>query len=193
LRNVFIAAAQKTNSALLSRVGLLGTMQKVRDGWVATVRELGRYALVGGLGTGLNAGLYLGLRTWWDATPANLAALVLSTLVSTELNRRFTFAAGRGEPWRRHLQTAGTVTFYACYSSLVVAVLGALVAEPTPLLESAAVATASVLGGLGRYLLLRRWVFGQATPAARPLPVWAARVRGVLRGPAVAAGSATAA
>jgi len=146
---------------------------------------MSRYVLVGGLSTAVNAGLYLVLRGWWDVLPATLAALVASTLVSTEVNRRFTFAAGRADSWRMHLQTAGTVAFYACYSSLVLAVLATVVAEPTPLLESAALAAASVLGGLGRYLLLRRWVFADGTPVGSGWEL-------LVRGPAVAAGSAPA-
>lgn len=154
----------------------------------ATARQLGRYVLVGGLSTGLNAVLFLLLRTWWDTVPATLSALVLSTLVSTECNRRFTFAGARREAWRMHAQTAGTVAFYAGFSSLVLAVLGALVDEPSAGLQSAAVAGASVLGGLGRFLLLRQWVFrGAGTRAG-----WLARAGDGLRGPVVGTGSAAA-
>ena len=131
-------------------------MRASGEGRAAAVRQLGRYVLVGGLGTGLNAGLFLLLRTGWEVLPATLSALVLSTLVSTEANRRFTFAAARPARWRMHLQTTGTIAFYAGYSSLVLAVLGTLVTAPTPALQSR---RASVLGGIGRYLLLRHWVF----------------------------------
>lgn len=128
-------------------------------------RQLGRYVLAGGVGTGVNAAVYLLLRTGWDDTiGANLVALAVSTLVSTEVNRRFTFDGAHGHPWRAHLQTAGTVAFYAVYSSAVLLVLAALVDDPSPLLESGAVAAASVLGGAGRFLLLRLWVF----PADHP-------------------------
>jgi putative flippase GtrA len=123
-------------------------------------RQLARYLLAGGVGTGVNALVYLALRTGWDdALQANLVALLVSTLVSTEVNRRFTFDGAHGHPWREHLQTVGVVAFYAVYSSGVLLALAALVDDPSPLLESAAVAGASVLGGAGRYLLLRYWVF----------------------------------
>lgn len=130
--------------------------------------QLARYAVVGGLGTGVNALIFIFLRTWWDAVPANLLALVLSTAVSTEVNRRFTFGADHTHRWRAHVQNGGTVLFYAFYSSTVLLLLGLLVDDATPVQESLAVATASVLGGLGRFLVLRYWVFGaDDAPAAR--------------------------
>jgi putative flippase GtrA len=123
-------------------------------------RQLVRYSLVGGLGTVLSALLYLLFRTWWDAVPANLAALVLSTVASTEANRRFTFGAAAGDRTREYLQNAATVAFYALYSTVVLVLLGAVVDDPTALEESVAVAAASAVGGTVRFLVLRNWVFG---------------------------------
>lgn len=121
--------------------------------------QLVRYAIVGGLGTGVNALVFLLMRTWMDTLPANLVALIVSTLVSTEANRLFTFGGAVAHRWRAHVQNGGTVLFYAFYSSAVLLLLTLLVDSPSPLLESAAVATASVLGGLGRFLIMRYWVF----------------------------------
>lgn len=121
--------------------------------------QIARYVVAGGVGTLVNALVYLTLRTSVELLPANLAALVISTLVSTEVNRRFTFSGGEVHPWRAHVQTVGMVAFYAVYSSLVLLALHTVVDAPTPLLESATVAAASVLGGAGRFLLLRFWVF----------------------------------
>jgi putative flippase GtrA len=119
-----------------------------------------RYALVGGLGTVVNAAIFLLLRTWWDTLPANLAALVLSTMVSTEVNRRFTFGGIEVHRWRSHVQSGGTVLFYAFYSSAVLMLIGDVIDSPTAWEQTVAVAVASVLGGLGRFLVLRYWVFG---------------------------------
>jgi putative flippase GtrA len=121
--------------------------------------QLARYAIVGGLGTGTNALVFLVVRQWWDAVPANLVALVLSTALSTEVNRRFTFSAEHTQRWREHVQNGGTVLFYAFYSSAVLLLLGLVVEDPSPWLESGVVAAASVLGGIGRFLVLRYWVF----------------------------------
>ena len=121
--------------------------------------QLVRYAAVGGLGTAANAVIFLLLRTWWEALLANLVALVLSTLLSTEINRRFTFGTAPVHRWRTYVQTGGTVVFYAVYSSAVLITLALLVDEPGPALQTLAVAAASVVGGVGRYLVLRFWVF----------------------------------
>jgi putative flippase GtrA len=126
-----------------------------------------RYTLLGAAGTAANAAVFLILRPWLDAVPANLIALVLSTALSTELNRRFTFGGARPHHWRNTVQNGGTVLFYAFYSSGVLLLLGDLVDSPSPLLESLVVALASVLGGAVRFLVLRQWVFA-GDPHAHP-------------------------
>jgi len=118
-----------------------------------------RYAVLGAAGTGANAMIFLVLRTWLDAVPANLIALVLSTALSTELNRRFTFGGAAAHRWRNTVQNGGTVLFYAFYSSAVLLLLGTFVDSPSPALESLVVAAASLLGGSVRFLVLRQWVF----------------------------------
>jgi putative flippase GtrA len=123
------------------------------------VVQLARYAVIGGSSTALNAGLFLLLRPWLDAVPANLVALTVTTAVSTEVNRRFAFGGARAHRLREWVQDIGTVLFYAGYSSVVL--LGLHLADPgaTPGQEAAAVALASVAGGLTRFLVLRYWVF----------------------------------
>jgi putative flippase GtrA len=128
--------------------------------------QVGHYALVGGLGTVVNAAIFLTVRNGLDAVPANLVALVLSTAVSTEVNRRFTFGGGTAHRWRAQVQIGGTVLFYAFYSSAVLVVLELMVDDPSPVQESLAVATASLLGGIGRFLVMRYWVFDG--PALHP-------------------------
>ena len=144
------------------------------------VVQLWRYVVAGAAGTGVNALTFLLLRTSWEnPLAANLVALVVSTLVSTEVNRRFTFEGAHGPAWRRHAQTAGVIAFYAAYSSAVLLGLAALVETPTALLETAVVAAASVLGGAGRFLLLRFWVFSQADREV-PTSRWGRTARIVL-------------
>lgn len=131
-----------------------------------TVVQLGRYALVGGLGTGLNVALFLIARLWLAAVPANVVAIVLCTILTTEANRRFTFHVLRGHRWRTVLQNVGTMVFYAFYGSAVLLLLNAVVDRPTALVESAAVTVASVLGGLARFSLMRLWEFAPAPRTA---------------------------
>src|SRR4051794_28085167 len=137
-----------------------------------TLVQFGRYALIGGVGTGLNVVLFLVARTWLSAVPANVVAIMLSTLVTTEANRRFTFQAGHGRRWRTILQNVGTMVFYAFYGSAVLLLLHAVVESPTALMESIAVAAASVLGGLARFSVMRLWEFAPAAAlpvAERPM------------------------
>src|SRR4051812_38695806 len=130
--------------------------------------QLARYAVIGGLGTLVTAVIFLLLRTWWDTMPANIVALVLSTVVSTEANRRFTFERAQVHWLRYHVQSGGTVLFYAFYSSAVLMLLAATIDSPTAWEQTLAVAVASVLGGLGRFLVLRYWVFEPDVHAEAP-------------------------
>jgi putative flippase GtrA len=150
-----------------SRLAVAAPPVGIPSSWRARLRlrhpllvQLVRYAVIGGLGTLVNALAFLLLRTWLDAVPANLVALVVSTAVSTEANRRFTFGGAAVHRWRANVQNGGTVLFYAFYSSAVLLLLGMVDATPTALEETFTVAAASVLGGLGRFLVLRYWVFG---------------------------------
>ncbi|WP_218614694.1 GtrA family protein, partial [Pseudonocardia sp. KRD291] len=124
-----------------------------------TLVQLVRYAIIGGGSTGLTAVLFLALRPWFEAVPANLVALVVTTAVSTEANRRFAFGGARAHRLREWVQDIGTVAFYAGYTSAVLLVLHLLVPSASPVQEAVAVAVASVGGGIARFLVLRNWVF----------------------------------
>jgi len=128
-----------------------------------------RYMMVGGLGTAVNAAAFLFLRTaGLEAVPASLVALLVSTAVSTEANRRFTFGGTAVHRWRVRVQIGGTVLFYAFYSSAVLLLVGLVVEAPTPVEETVALAAASVLGGVCRFLVMRYWVFGTNDGSDRP-------------------------
>lgn len=142
----------------MTRVLHARTLPRPEGKVAAVARQVVRYALVGGLGTAVNAAVFLLLRLWLDAVPANLVALVLSTVVSTEANRRFTFQDAPVHRARVYVQTVGTVAFYALYSSAVLVALHAVLPEAGPVVETVTVAVASVLGGAARFLLLRYWV-----------------------------------
>jgi len=138
--------------------------------------QIAHFTVVGGLGTAVNAAVFLLLRTGLDTVPANLLALVVSTAVSTEANRRFTFGGGAVHRWRARVQIGGTVLFYAFYSSTVLLLLELAVDSPTPVQQTIAIAAASVLGGTGRFLVLRYWVFDaparRATGGAGKVHAW---------------------
>jgi putative flippase GtrA len=133
--------------------------------------QLAHYVVVGGLGTAVHAAVFLLLRTGLDAVPANLVALLVSTAVSTEANRRFTFGGGLVHRWRVRVQVGGTVLFYAFSSSAVLLLLELVADPPTAVQQTVAIAGAGVLGGLGRFLVLRYWVFGtDGEPVRREAP-----------------------
>ncbi|GEL22478.1 hypothetical protein PSU4_14320 [Pseudonocardia sulfidoxydans NBRC 16205] len=133
-----------------------------------TFVQLARFAVVGGAGTALNALIYLALRSWMSPVPANVVALLLSTGLTTELNRRFTFGGATAHRLRASVQDLITVVFYAFYSSGVLLLLEWLVPTVTQWEEALAVAGASVLGGLMRFLAMRYWVFAPARSAGPP-------------------------
>jgi len=133
------------------------------------VAQLIRFTLVSGFSTAVNATVFLVARIWWDTLPANLLALVVSTLVGTEVNRRFTFEAGLTRRWRTYVQNGGTVVVYAFYSSAVLLTLDMMIDDPTPVQQTVAVSTTGILIGLARFLLLRSWVFG-AEDGPRDVP-----------------------
>lgn len=147
---------RSTIAALLRRYPVLG--------------QLAKFGAVSGLATVVNAAVYILLRTWWEPLAANLVALLVSTAISTEVNRRFTFGGVDGRRWRVGVQVAGTVVFYAFYSSAVLVIVAGVAPQATPLQEAMAVTAAGALGGMCRFLLLRNWVFNGRGPAARPGP-----------------------
>jgi putative flippase GtrA len=88
-------------------------------------------------------------------------ALVVTTMLNTEANRRFTFLGSRGTSRRVHLQGLIVFGLYYVFTSAALLVLHWAVTEPSRLLELVVLLCASVLGTVGRFVLLRGWVFKQ--------------------------------
>lgn len=126
---------------------------------VPLVAQIVRYALVGASSTILAAALFLLLRNWLDAVPANLVSLTVSTAASTEISRRFAFGAVRPHRVRAWIQDVGTIIFYATYNSAALLLLHSILPKATALEETLTVVAASLGGGCIRFLVLRLWVF----------------------------------
>lgn len=133
-----------------------------------------RFVLFGG-GVGLASSLAVPLvATLMPWAAANALITVASTLLCTELYARFAFGAGRRAQWRQHMQSAGSAT--AAYLVTSAAVLVLHVVQPSAGIrwEQAVYLGASGLAGIGRFLVLRLYVFargrtsGTEAPAARP-------------------------
>ncbi|MGW0334118.1 GtrA family protein [Streptomyces sp. NPDC003011] len=118
-----------------------------------------RFVICGG-GIGLLAGLAVPLlaRTMPWAV-ANAVITVASTLLCTELHALFTFGTGRRAGWRRHLQSAGSATAAYVVTCAAVFLLHALQSSPSMLWQQAVYLSASGLAGIGRFLVLRLFVF----------------------------------
>ena len=121
------------------------------------------FAVIGLLSTLATVALYALGREWWSPLEANLVALTVTTVFNTEANRRFTFIGAGRSLVRVHTQAALVFVGYYALTSLALLAVSSLVAQPSRALEVGVLLGASVLGTVGRFLLLRGWVF-----AARP-------------------------
>ncbi|MFF4353159.1 hypothetical protein [Streptomyces sp. NPDC001530] len=118
-----------------------------------------RFVLCGG-GVGIaSSGAVALLAALMPWAVANALITVASTILCTELHALFTFGTGRRAGWRRHLQSAGSAT--AAYAVTSAAMLVLHVVQPSPgmLWEQVVYLGAAGLAGIGRFLVLRLFVF----------------------------------
>lgn len=128
-----------------------------RDGGLSW--QLVSFALVGLFSTLVNLALFAVFRMWWPVLSANLAALLITTLANTEANRRFTFPSRATGPGRVHGQGAVVFGLYYLFTSGALLLLHAHAPDPPRALELAVLLLSSAIGTVGRFLLLRAWVF----------------------------------
>ncbi|MFG2738579.1 GtrA family protein [Streptomyces sp. KS_5] len=90
---------------------------------------------------------------------ANALVTVAGTLLCTELHALFTFGTGRRPDWRRHMQASGSAV--AAYLATTAAMFALYAVQPSPgmVWEQTVYLTASGLAGVGRFLVLRLFVF----------------------------------
>lgn len=100
---------------------------------------------------------------------ANALITIASTVLCTELHALFTFGTGRRPGWREHWQSAGSAT--AAYAATSAAILALHTVQPSPgmLTEQTVYLTASALAGIGRFLVLRLFVFTDRTTPTAPI------------------------
>lgn len=91
---------------------------------------------------------------------ANAVITVASTLLCTELHALFTFGTGRRPGWRRHLQSSGSAAAAYAVTCAAMFLLHAVQSSPSMLTEQVVYLSASALAGIGRFLVLRLFVFG---------------------------------
>lgn len=134
-----------------------------------------RFVLCGG-GVGvLSSGAVALLGEVMPWVLANALITAASTILCTELHARFTFGTGRHAGWRQHWQSAGSAVAAYAVTSIAVLILHMVQSSPGMLTEQIVYLSASGLAGIGRFLLLRLFVFAggrsrTSVPALSPTP-----------------------
>ena len=131
-----------------------------------------RFVLCGG-GIGVLSSFAVALlAAWMPWGLANAVITVASTLLCTELHARFTFGAGRRAGWREHWQSAGSATAAYAVTCAAMFLLHLVQSSPSMLTEQIVYLSASGLAGIGRFVVLRVFVFaGGRKGALEPAPV----------------------
>lgn len=134
--------------------------------------QLVRFAVVGLISTLAYLALFLLLRGPVGAQWANAAALLLTAIGNTAVNRRHTFGV-RGRTDRIRHQLQGLVVFAVGLTLTAgsLAVLHALAPDASRALEVSVLVLANLGATLLRFLLFRSWVFSSARSGADPRPV----------------------
>ena len=131
-------------------------------------RQAGSFTAIGAASSLANAGLYLLLREWFNAVTALVIAVAVTTLASTEANRRLTFDSAPGSRTSLTVHNLSVILFYCTYNTAALWVLHQIATAPSARVESLALLIASTAGGTARFVLLRAWVFrGRSTPATQ--------------------------
>ncbi|WP_328748615.1 GtrA family protein [Streptomyces sp. NBC_00285] len=118
---------------------------------------------------------------------ANAVITALSTLLCTELHALFTFGTGRRPGWRQHFQSSGSAVAAYVVTCAAMFLLHTFQSAPSMLTEQAVYLTASGLAGIGRFLVLRLFVFAGTRKPQRPAARTTALPRPVLSQVAVSA------
>ena len=129
--------------------------------------QLGIFLVIGICSTLAYALLYLGLRTsmspWW----ANFTALLVTAVLNTAANRRFTFGVRGPEGAVRH-QVQGLVIFAAGLGATTgMLALVHAVGTPSPALEVTVLTAANLAVTVLRFVAMRVWVFVRRAPSGQ--------------------------
>lgn len=100
---------------------------------------------------------------------ANAVITLASTLLCTELHARFTFGAGRRAGWRQHWQSAGSAAAAYVVTCAAMFILHLVQSSPSMLNEQIVYLSSSGLAGIGRFLVLRLFVFAGRKRIAAPM------------------------
>lgn len=137
------------------------TMPEVPTPQVGLARQLLRFGFIGVLSTVLFAALFLALRmAGLGPQTANASALVLSTIVNTQANRRLTFGvSGRRRAVQHQAQGFVILGLALVLTAGGLAALHHWVPDPSHTAEILTLTVANVMATLVKFLLFRGWVF----------------------------------
>lgn len=127
------------------------------------VRQLLRFTGVGIICTATSLALYALLRPWLGPQLANAAALVLTSLLNTALNRRLTFKiSGQRRMARDHLNGMIVIAVALVLTGGSLGVLHWLHPEATVSDELWTTTLSGFVATAVRFTMLRHWIFRRA-------------------------------
>ena len=127
------------------------------------IRQLVRFTGVGILCTLTSLALYALLRPWLGSQPANAAALIVTSVMNTALNRRLTFRiAGPAKVGRDHLSGLVVIVIALVITGGSLGVLHWINPDATISDELWTTTLSGFLATAVRFALLRHWIFRRA-------------------------------
>ena len=141
--------------------------RRLRSLWrTSLIRQLTRFAGVGVVCTAASLALYALCRPWLGAQAANAVALILTSVMNTGLNRRFTFKLrGPGRLAQDHLHGLLALAVALALTAGSLAALHWLVPRADVAQELWTTTIAGWAATVVRFVLLRNWVFRRARDA----------------------------
>ena len=122
--------------------------------------QIVRFGAIGVASTAAYLAIFLLMRPSLGAQSANLVALLATALGNTAANRRFTFGVrGTAAVGRHHLQGLVVFALGLGLTSGALALVSALVSQPSRWLEVGVLIVANLAATALRFVLLREWVF----------------------------------
>ena len=134
----------------VTAVGLL-RRREARPAWVG---QLARFGVVGGGASGLQLATYAFLADSVGSQPANVASWLVSTLMATELHRRFSFGGSLSGTESDHVVGIATSLLTLLLSAAALAALD----DPSGAVGVLALVVVNGLVGGLRFVILRWWM-----------------------------------
>jgi len=123
------------------------------------------FAIIGVLSTLAYLLLFLLARPSMGAQAANLVALLITAVLNTAANRRFTFGAAQSGALRHQAQGLVVFALGLSLTSGALALLAIVTQHPSRAVELTVLVAANLAATVLRFVLMREWVFARRTPA----------------------------